>query len=179
FQCKSCGEFTECAECCIKRHKCMSLHRLSHWNGQFWEDTSLEKMGLMFQLGHCGSECPVPDLLQPLTVLHINGVHTMNARWCGYDVSDGENCWWQLMHNGWYLATMVELRSCATFESLEMFQLLNMVANVNVCDYVSSLEQKMDPWETEWLPDRYKAFRRMSCQWTYLKQMKRAGVENL
>ncbi len=83
------------------------------------------------------------------------------------------------MRNGWYPATTAEPRSCVSFETLNSFWLLNVVANINVCDYVSMLEQKTDPWGTEWLPDQYKAFGRMSRQWAYLKQMKRSGVGNL
>ncbi len=60
-----------------------------------------------------------------------------------------------------------------------MFRLLSVVANINMRDYVSTLEQKVDCWGTEWVPDRYKAFRQMSQQWAYLKRLKWAGVGHL
>ncbi|PBK94603.1 hypothetical protein ARMGADRAFT_1029005 [Armillaria gallica] len=101
---------------------------------QILEDTTLKEMGLVFQLGHAGTECPIPGLLQMLMILHVNGVHTICGHWC------------------------------------------SIVANVNVCDYVSTLEQKVDSWETQWVPDLYKAFGQMSRQWAYLKHLKRAGI---
>ncbi|KAK0437899.1 hypothetical protein EV421DRAFT_1907100 [Armillaria borealis] len=157
FRCETCSEFLECKACSLQRHARTPLHVLKRWNGRFWEDTTLKEMGLVFQLGHAGTECPIPGLPQTLTILHVNG----------------------LMHNGWYPATMAEPRSCATFECLDTFRLLSVVANVNVRDYVSTLEQKVDSWGMQWVPDRYKAFGRMSRQWAYLKHLKRAGVGHL
>ncbi len=132
------------------------------WNGEFWEDTTLEKMGVIFQLGHSGGDCPVPYLPQWITVLHINGIHQVHVAYCGCDISDSETCWQQLMHNGWYPATTTDPHSCATFECLNTFHLLNVTANVNVRDYVTFLERSTDPYSIEWIPDHYKAFSRMS-----------------
>lgn len=78
--------------------------------------------------------------------------------WCGCDVGGNKIHWHQLMRTGWYPATTADPHSCATFECLDTFQLLNVVVNVNVHDYVSFLEQKIDVLGTEWIPDRYKAF---------------------
>lgn len=110
-------------------------------------------MGLVFQLGHAGMQCPVPGLPQTLTILHVNGVHTIRGHWCACDVSDGKNRWHQLMRNGWYPATMEEPRSCTMFECLDTFHLLSVVENINVRDYVSTLEQKVDSWGMQWVPD--------------------------
>ncbi len=140
---------------------------------------ALEKIGLMFQLGHAGGICPAPRATQHLMVLHTNGVHSVQAMWCGCDVGGNEFHWHQLMHTGWYPATMADPHSCAMFECLDTFRLLNVVANVNVGDYISFLEQKIDALGTEWIPDRYKAFGRMSQQWVYLLRLKRAGIDHL
>lgn len=139
----------------------------------------LEKMGFVFQLGHGGGECALPCPPQWLTVLHVNGIHRLHVAYCGCDVSDSENHWRQIMQNRWYPATAVDPQSCATIECLDNFRLLNVTANVNVRDYVSVLEQAMDAFGMEWVPDRYKVFRRMSRQWAYLKRLRRAGVGHL
>ncbi len=65
------------------------------------------------------------------------------------------------------------------FECLDNFHLLNVTANVNVRNYVSVLEQSMDPFGMQWVPDRYKAFGHMSRQWAYLKCLRRVGVGHL
>ncbi|PBK60934.1 hypothetical protein ARMSODRAFT_897308 [Armillaria solidipes] len=179
FRCESCGEFSECQECCLVRHQCSPLHCISRWNGEFWENTTLEKLGLTFQLGHAGGECPIPGAGQHLTVLHMNGVHSVQVSWCGCNVSGGDARWQQLMHNGWYPVMTAEPQTCSTFECLDTFRLLNVITNVNVHDYVSTLEQKMDAWGMEWVPDRYKGFGRMSRQWACLMRLKRVGVGHL
>ncbi|KAK0449370.1 hypothetical protein EV421DRAFT_1900062 [Armillaria borealis] len=163
----------------VTHHACTPLHVLMRWNGSFWEDTSLKEMGLIYQLGHSGADCPIPGISQTLTILHVNGVHMVNGHWCACDISHGEGQYRQLLHNGWYPAMTVSPRSYATFECLDTFRLLNVVANMNIHDYVSTLEQKVDAWGTEWVADRYKAFGRMSQQWAYLKRLKRAGVGHL
>ncbi len=114
-----------------------------------------------------------------LMVLHVNGIHHVHISYCGCDVSNIESHWRQIMQNGWYLVTTKDPQSCAMFECLDNFRLLNVIANVNVRDYVSVLKQSTDPYGTEWVPDRYKAFARMSRQWAYLKQLRRAGIGHL
>ncbi|KAK0246137.1 hypothetical protein EDD85DRAFT_783838 [Armillaria nabsnona] len=104
--------------------------RVEMWNGDFWEDSTLKKLGLIFQLSHGGGDCPVPHLPWWLTVLHVN-----------------ESCWRQIMCNGWYPATMMDPHSTATFECLDTFCLLNVIANVNVRDYMSFLEQLTVPYD--------------------------------
>ncbi len=83
------------------------------------------------------------------------------------------------MHNGWYPATTTDPHSSATFECLNMFHLLNVTANMNIRDYVTFLKQSTDAYNTEWIPDQYKAFGRMSRQWAYLKRLKRVGIGHL
>ncbi|KAL1658420.1 hypothetical protein GGF50DRAFT_120879 [Schizophyllum commune] len=34
--CWTCGDFTECTECCVKRHESMPLHTIESWTGSFW-----------------------------------------------------------------------------------------------------------------------------------------------
>ncbi|KAK0449347.1 hypothetical protein EV421DRAFT_1732619 [Armillaria borealis] len=100
------------------------------------DNTSLKEMGLVYQLGHNSSECHVPGTSQTLTILHVNGVHTVEGRWCRCDISDGEGRYRQLLHNGWYPAMTTEPRS--------------VITNINMRDYMSTLEQKVDCWGTEW-----------------------------
>ncbi|KAK0429798.1 hypothetical protein EV421DRAFT_1945930 [Armillaria borealis] len=179
YCCRTCGEFFECRDCCCRRHQRLPLHKVEMWNGDFWEDSMLEKLGLIFQLGHGGRDCPIPRPLRWLTVLHVNGIHRVHVAYCGCNVSDSESRWRQIMRNGWYPAMTTDPHSTATFECLDTFRLLNMTANINIRDYMSFLEQSTDPYGTEWVPDRYKAFGRMSRQWAYLKRLRRAGIGHL
>ncbi len=134
-------------------------------------------MGFIFQLGHNGGQCIFPARVpSTITVLHTNGVHQVCYQYCGCDVSDSENKWRQLMRNGWYPATILQPATCATFECLDTFRLLRVIATVNARDYVTFLERTTDPLGTSWVPDRYKCFGRMARQWSYLMHLRRAGV---
>lgn len=53
---------------------------------------------------------------------------------------------------------------------------MNVVANVNVRDYVTTLERLTDPLGLAIVPDRYKSFGLMSQQVSYMDQMRRSGV---
>lgn len=149
------------------------------WNGGFWERTSLSQLGAVFQLGHHGGTCVKPERTRQLTVIHVNGVHTVTVAFCGCraceDISNVEI----LMRNAWYPATTIDPASCATYEVLDQFRLLSVVAQVNVRDFVTVLEQITAPHRTEKVPDRYKAFGRMTRQWAYLMRLRRAGVGHL
>ncbi len=127
---------------------CWGADTLQMWNGLFWEDTTLEKLGVVFQLSHAGGDCPVPKLPWWLTVLHVNGIHRVHVAFCSCNVSAAENHWRQIMRNGWYPATLVDPHSCATFDCLDTFHLLNVMVNVNVRDYVTFLEQSTDAYGT-------------------------------
>lgn len=50
----------------------------------------------------------------------------------------------QLLRNAWYPATTIDPRTCATFEVLELYRLLNVVGNLNTSDFITSLEQLSD-----------------------------------
>lgn len=133
-------------------------------------------MGLIYQVGHEGNECPSPASLRFLTVIDVTGIHVTHARLCG--CSRGQNLldWQQLLREGWYPATLSHPQTAATVAVLDMYRRLKVIATVNVRDFVSVLESTTDPFGTEWTPDRYRAFGRMARQWAFLKRVRRSGV---
>lgn len=134
-------------------------------------------MGLVFQLGHKGARCRHPDPTPRwMTIIHVNGIHTVAYRYCACGVSDREHHWQQAMRSGWYPATTHIPQTCASMECLNFYRRLKVIATVNVRDYITTLEDMTDPYGTEWTPDRYKAFLRMSRQWSFLKRVRRSGV---
>ncbi|KAJ7701888.1 hypothetical protein B0H17DRAFT_1128104 [Mycena rosella] len=72
-------------------------------------------------------------------------------------------------------ASTIDPATCATFEALELYRLLNVMGNINVHDFVRMLERRTNPTKVKPIPDRYKAFGRMTRQYAFLKQAKRAG----
>ncbi|KAF9001442.1 hypothetical protein BDZ89DRAFT_929683, partial [Hymenopellis radicata] len=182
YLCETCGDSLECEECCLTRHKHLPLHCvLQVWKVRgFFERVTLREMGLVFQLGHRHSSCPVPQKIKRVTVMHVNGVHQIHISHCGCDRhGDDSNSWDEPMENGWYPATTVAPQTFATFEVLNQYRRLNVTANVNVRDFVTCLERMTDPLGMDWVPDRYKSFALMSRQWSFLKRMRRTGIGHL
>ncbi|KAJ7170643.1 hypothetical protein C8R43DRAFT_1120404 [Mycena crocata] len=179
FRCADCGMFVQCEDCVVQRHALQPLHNVKEWTGEFWDDVTLVSLGLVYQLGHRGLSCPVPhDVLRRMVVIHTNGIHTIHYRYCGCDLSDRASNLDQLLRNAWYPATTVDPATCTTFEALKLYRLLNVVGNLNVHDFVGTLEHRTDPTKIKPIPDRYKAVEKMTRQYTFLKQAKRAGVGN-
>jgi hypothetical protein len=163
------------------------------WKGSYWVNVTLEGLGNVYQLGHGGHACAHPaPAIRTMVVMDTEHIHTVKYRFCGCDKSDRAGNLEQLLRNGWYPATTVDPATCATFASLELFRLLNVVGNINVHDFVGTLEQRTNATELKsvpvcgqfkserhtlnnWVQDRYKSFGRMTRQYAFLKRMKRAG----
>ncbi|KAJ7584901.1 hypothetical protein C8J56DRAFT_1004906 [Mycena floridula] len=136
----ACGPALFCQKCGVERHQLLPLHKIQVWNGDFWDCTSLFKMGLVYQLGHSGMCCVAPDSTSIMTMIGATSIQQIWVSWCGCVHSDHSTHVEQLMQNQWYLATVVDPHSCATFEALDSLRVLNVVTNVNVCDFITSLE---------------------------------------
>ncbi|KAJ7107309.1 hypothetical protein C8R43DRAFT_905798 [Mycena crocata] len=176
FKCSDCGVFLQCLQCVKERHAMQPLHVLKEWSRTFWKDITLQALEVVYQMGHGELPCVSPDhVIRSMVVIHVNGLHIIDFQYCGCDLSDYGLNIYQCMRNLWYPATLVEPATCATFETLELFRLLNVVGNMNVHDFVGSLERLTDATRIKRVPDRYKSFGRMSRQWAFLKRCKRAG----
>ncbi|KAJ6449029.1 hypothetical protein C8R47DRAFT_999334 [Mycena vitilis] len=177
FKCPECGEFLMCKECCLKRHSMTPLHFLKTWNGIFWVDTKLKALGLVYQLGHQGGPCPVPNtVIRSLVVIDTTGIHEIRYRRCGCDRSDKTNPVRALLRNAWFPGSATDPDCCATFKVLETFRLLNVIGNVNANDYIHTLERLTSAVGSSGMEkDRYKVFARMARQYPFLNRTKRAG----
>ncbi|KAJ7038551.1 hypothetical protein C8F04DRAFT_1255829 [Mycena alexandri] len=182
FKCAECGEWMQCKDCCLARHALTPLHLIKEWKGEFWEPVNLRDIGFIYQLGHGGAPCPFPAAKALcMTVIHTTGIHQLRYKYCNCSRSrtlgDNQHLF-QLLRNGWYPATATEPATCATFNVLELFRLLNVVGNVNCHDFMGSLERLTDGASStgmKWMPDRYKQFIRMSRQYAFLQSCKRQG----
>ncbi|KAF7321844.1 CxC2 domain-containing protein [Mycena kentingensis (nom. inval.)] len=153
FRCAQCGPSPQCLDCLKKQHAEQPLHRVKEWTGDFWVDVALHKT-------HIGDES-----VRSLNLQYQLGHH-------------GKPCdkIAQLMSNAWYPATTIDPATCATYDALEQFRLLNTVGNLSAHDYVGTLERLTEPTGLEKTPDRYVAFGRMSRQYAFLLRCKRSGV---
>ncbi|KAJ6557792.1 hypothetical protein B0H19DRAFT_946380, partial [Mycena capillaripes] len=177
FKCGDCGQYLQCEHCCLSHHRLMPLHVIREWNGDFWKPSTLSDLGLVYQLGHGGLPCPYPDnTVRKMTVIKAPFIHEVQMCFCKCSRSDYADNLEQLMRNAWYPATVTDPGTCATFESLEAYRLYNVVGNMNVRDFITSLERMTDTTATLIIwQDRYKQFQRMARQWSFLQRLKRAG----
>ncbi|KAJ7711507.1 hypothetical protein B0H16DRAFT_1480292 [Mycena metata] len=132
----------------------------SEWTGEFWETATLSSLGLVYQLGHGGGRCLFPD-----SKIRETGRPGLSIR--------PLSC----ATNGILLPRSIRAPA-ATFATLETFRLENVVGNMNVSDFVTTMERRTNATGSTGLnrvPHRFKEFMRMSRQWAYLHRMKRAG----
>ncbi|KAJ7448474.1 hypothetical protein B0H11DRAFT_1744214 [Mycena galericulata] len=181
FRCADCGEFLQCQECCIDRHKLTPLHFLKEWSGHFWTSATLRDIGLVYQIGHEGRPCPAPaPAIRNMVVVETNGIHRISFRYCCCDEGRSVRNLSQLMRNAWYPASLTDPTTCATYKVLEMFRLMTVVGNVNARDFVTALERHTEAFCASGIkeaqtPDRYREFARMARQYAFLQRLRRAG----
>ena len=104
----------------------------------------LSDIGLVYQLGHGGRPCPAPlprTSNTAMTLITPTSISRVAVCYCGCSRSSNTTRVQQLLREGWYPATLQEPNTCATFAALDHFELLAVVANVNVRDFVSTLER--------------------------------------
>ncbi|KIM81001.1 hypothetical protein PILCRDRAFT_9047 [Piloderma croceum F 1598] len=134
----------------------MRVWRDHEWNGNFWEKQMLKDLGLVMQFGHSNGLCLNPGPIIAGMIIEHNGIHPV-------------------LRAGLYPASVSDPQSCATFQVLEEFHLLNLTGGLNVHDFIGALERRTDATGVTLTPDHYKAFSRMFRQWTFLKRLKRSG----
>ncbi|KAJ6467143.1 hypothetical protein C8R47DRAFT_740738 [Mycena vitilis] len=187
FRCAQCGEFLQCGDCVRTRHALTPLHCIREWNGEFLTEAimwgpettpnaaGLHGLGLVYQLGHHGFLCQWPVARRSMVVIDVTGIHTVEFRYCACDKARQTNNLGQLLSNAWYPASTIDPGTCATFQCLETFRLLNVVGNLTVSDYVGTLERLSNPLHLSTVPDRCKAFSRMARRYSYVQRAQRAG----
>ncbi|KAJ7712961.1 hypothetical protein DFH07DRAFT_974842 [Mycena maculata] len=169
----------QCKSCCVKGHEGTLLHVVEEWNSDFWVQTDLKTLGLVYQLGHGGLRCVFPDdVLRTMIVMEHPYIHKIHFHYCNCARSDKIDNVQQLLRNGWYPATQTDPSTCATFTTLETFRLQNVVGNMNVSDFVTAMERQTNATGStgmDRVPSRYKELMRMTRQWSFLKRLKRSG----
>ncbi|KAF7329335.1 CxC2 domain-containing protein [Mycena kentingensis (nom. inval.)] len=181
FRCRHCGEFLQCGKCVLAEHARRPLHVIQEWTGDMWKDTDMHApvleggLGLEFQLGHHGFPCPNPATPKRMVVIDSKGIFSLRLRECRCDVGLRRSTVQLLLAHGWYPATTVNPATCATIEALELFRLLRVNGNLNVQDFMGTLQRLTDPGRLRKPLERDKAFFRISRQYGHLLRAKRVG----
>ncbi|KDR65106.1 hypothetical protein GALMADRAFT_82273, partial [Galerina marginata CBS 339.88] len=150
---------------------------LQKWTGTHFIKTSLKDIGLKVQLNHAGLFCesPIPCHVQ-MRVLHTNGIHEVAINYCGCSRAIPQHL--QLLRRGFYPATQLTVKTCATFELLAHLHILALTSKASTYDFYRALERMSESSGINRPSSRYRALFRMIMQWRHLKMLKWAGRGN-
>ncbi|KIN96427.1 hypothetical protein M404DRAFT_163087, partial [Pisolithus tinctorius Marx 270] len=192
-----------CTMCCQAEHKHQPFHRVEQWNGTFFEESSLQLAGLVLHVGHGGKHCPAggcsnnevtteeeddwedvdqdgcpPNLQAPknqscLIVVHTNGIHYCNVRYCRCPGAEDSHI--QLMWAGMFPATTKAARTAFTFQVLDGFVQDNVECGTSVMNFYSKLCHITSNAFPHLVPDRYRELLRVARMWWLLKLLKWQG----
>ncbi|KAK7032459.1 hypothetical protein VNI00_013017 [Paramarasmius palmivorus] len=184
YRCRECfGGDMICQRCCLRRHRLNPFHWIERWNGESFERTSLKEMGLVIQLNHNGGECDKPlPCHSRFRVLHVNGIHEVNLRFCDCPkkAMNGKLPQYiQLLRRQLYPATLKDSRilTVATFQYLNTLEKLGYTTKASTYDFYRGMERLSNHQGLkEKAPkSRYLPLMVMIRQWRHLKMVLRAG----
>ncbi|GJF00762.1 CxC2 domain-containing protein [Phanerochaete sordida] len=172
------GPKTFATLCCVAAHADNPFHRVTEWNGRFFEATTLQNLGLVIQLGHPrGEHCAIPAAApRSFVVIHTNGFHPVTLQFCQCDKQyrAGTRVQ-QLLRRELWPATLDDPSTCCSFRMLEMFHMLTLQSKVTAYDFYLSLQKITDRYNVGKPIERLKPFLRTIRQWRHAQALKRAG----
>ncbi|KAJ7733402.1 hypothetical protein DFH07DRAFT_780622 [Mycena maculata] len=122
------------------------------WAGQYWTEATLcgtcpdsrglTGVGLVYQLRHHSFPCAFPGPLRSMAVINVNGIFSLDIQYCNCEKAEHEdrNPLTQLLGNVWYPASTIDPGTCATFQVLEFFRLLQVMGNITAHNFVGPLQ---------------------------------------
>ncbi|KAI9069929.1 hypothetical protein FKP32DRAFT_1537310, partial [Trametes sanguinea] len=156
LRCQEClGGLLLCKPCMLNAHRRLPFHRVQVRHSA--------------NDGRCISAASTP---MPLTVIHINGIHTVHVEFCDCIPVPRRQL---LLRLRLWPATAADPKTCATFQLLRTFHLLNLQGKATAYDFYRSLELATDNTGLAKLPDRSESFMNMVRQWRHITMTKRGG----
>ncbi|KAG8915030.1 hypothetical protein FRC00_008546 [Tulasnella sp. 408] len=186
FRCRDCiGQRVYCQNCIVSIHDTMPFHRVEKWNGEFFvpQSPAEAQVHQLLDLGHNGSRCDAPysaeHLKRPatgtLTVLHINGYHKLQVRYCC--CLGSPEPYQQLLQAGLFPATHTRPQTAFTFQLLKHFERFNLASKTAAHDYHKALLHLTDNVLPQSIPSSYHAFVDVIRQWRVLMMLRHAGKQ--
>ncbi|KZT56832.1 hypothetical protein CALCODRAFT_435178, partial [Calocera cornea HHB12733] len=175
-RCRECFQPPElCRSCQIEAHVHQPFHWVDVWSGDYFARDSLQNLGLILNIGHCGAACPaaVPYPTIPLVVVHINGVHKMSISFCRCD--DGAKRYVQLLRERLFPASYEHPQTAFTFAVLADFHLHTLCSKKSAYDYYAKIVRQTSDVVPSSTSDRYREFLRACRIWMDLEATRRSG----
>jgi hypothetical protein len=153
FRCRDCWKSPHCClECLLVQHYRHPFHQPEKFNGQYYEQQEWADLGLVIGLEHdweIATWCPHHHreaIPKRLTVVHINGMHTLLIHPCQCPHSPSFIS--QLCRHGLFPVTVADasrLGTVFTFQVLEDYQLHMLTLKTSAYDYCEALARRTNP----------------------------------
>ncbi|KAF9489123.1 hypothetical protein BDN71DRAFT_1484915 [Pleurotus eryngii] len=147
-------------------HHCTAL-RYCWTDGSFFACYYLKQLGLQIQLGHnSGRICLnlTSAKADAFIVIDVHGIH-----------ETAQPLSVQLLRRGLFPYTVSSPQTAATFQVLDLFQMLSIEGQVSAFEFYKTLAQITDKTKIDPPRDRYSQFLCMSREWRHLLQLKRSA----
>ncbi|KAF9048976.1 hypothetical protein BJ165DRAFT_1464001 [Panaeolus papilionaceus] len=147
------------------------------WNGLFFEKSSLRDIGVRLQLNHkfrdpcIGRKKAKND---EFCIIDITGIHLVSVDFCQCGVGD-QSPVTQLLRAGLFPATVTQPQTAATFDALNMFEMLSYESKISGFEFYQTLSRLTCNTGLSVPPDRYVPFLRMIHEWRHLHMAVRCG----
>jgi hypothetical protein len=109
-----------------------------------------------------------------MLVLHTNGIHKVSLNYCGCSRALPQHI--QLLRRRLYPSSQMVVKTCATFELLELLHKFALTTKAATYDFYRALEKLTNNTGVGAPKSRYRALFRMNLQWRHLKLLKWGGV---
>jgi hypothetical protein len=150
-------------------------HVIRGWNGQFWEDASLSKLGLVIQLGHEGATCPLPGPPTELWVGDLTGFCSVTVNFCQCSQSYDHPKGLQLIPYGIFPCSDISPQSGFTIALLRQFATFSTLAKGSAHKYYAILERSTSTGFPGSLPNCSRELLSTYRRFSYLLLLKRSG----
>lgn len=164
-----------CELCLLDRHQHSLFHWAEKWNGSFFEQYEMSKLGLRIFLGHGGKCCPrtLPTSLIRIRVVDINGIHNSSVVYC--ECPGRMENYLQLIAHGLFPAS-VKLPSLAfTMRCLSDFHTHTHASRKSAFDYMKALRRKTDHIDPIRVKTPTAQFMRVERLWRLLAAERNSG----
>lgn len=108
-----------------------------------------------------------------MAVLHTNGIHEVSFQYCGCNRAVPQHI--QLLRRRFYPASQRIVKTCASFELLNLLHKFALTTKASTYDFYRALEKLTNNAGGSFLKSRYRSLFRMVMQWRHLRLLKWAG----
>lgn len=157
-------------------HITCPTHSIRAWDGRFWKDASLSKLGLVLNLGHGGKACSAASPLSSIWVGHLGGFSEVNVRFCLCGNYHGRLKALQLLEIDIFPCSDTTPQSGFTIALLRQFGIFSTLGKGSTHKFYAILERSTSTGFPGDLPDRSRELQATHRRFSYLLAMKRSGL---